>query len=157
MAGICARQRQYPYRRDVTITYIKSMWFTLLWRHVDVAVIPVNVHLFYRHLKIDGAHSIKSWTCETHMSKLQIRCRRNKSVRWWVKDRRQHETRSHINRLWKRRADNNNNNNNNNNHFFSANILEDRAQWRNKTKGLGRLVIGNNAWVVNGWVKKLGG
>ena len=34
---------------------------------------------------------------------------------------------------------------NNNNHFFSANILEDRAQWRNKTKGLGRLVIKNNA------------
>ena len=35
--------------------------------------------------------------------------------------------------------------NNNNNHFFSANILEDRAQWRNKTKGLGRLLIKNNA------------
>ena len=35
--------------------------------------------------------------------------------------------------------------NNNNNHFISANILEDRAQWRDKTKGLSRLVIENNA------------
>ena len=38
-----------------------------------------------------------------------------------------------------------NNNNNNNNHFFSANIFEDRAQWRDKTKGLSRLVVKNNA------------
>ena len=37
------------------------------------------------------------------------------------------------------------NNNNNNNHFFSANILEDRAQWRDKTKGLSILVIEKNA------------
>ena len=29
-----------------------------------------------------------------------------------------------------------NNNNNNNNHFFSANILEDRAQWRDKNQGI---------------------
>ena len=32
-----------------------------------------------------------------------------------------------------------------------------RAQWRDKTKGLSRLVIENNAWVVNGWMKKLEG
>ena len=30
----------------------------------------------------------------------------------------------------------NNNNSNNNNYFFCANILEDQAQWRDKTKGL---------------------
>ena len=47
--------------------------------------------------------------------------------------------------------------NNNNNHFFSANILEDRAQWRDKSKGLSKLIIENNARVVNGWMKKLGG
>ena len=41
---------------------------------------------------------------------------------------------------------------NNNNHFLSANILEDRAQWRGKTKGLSILVIENN-----GWTRKLGG
>ena len=35
--------------------------------------------------------------------------------------------------------------NNNNNNFFSANILEDRAQWRDKTKGLSKLVIENSA------------
>ena len=46
---------------------------------------------------------------------------------------------------------------NNNNDFFCANILEDQAQWRDKTKGLNKLVIVNNAWVVNGWMKKLGG
>ena len=34
---------------------------------------------------------------------------------------------------------------NNNNDFF---ILEDQAQWRNKTKGLSKLVIENNAQVV---------
>ena len=28
------------------------------------------------------------------------------------------------------------NNNNNNNNFLCANILEDQAQWRDKTKGL---------------------
>ena len=32
-------------------------------------------------------------------------------------------------------------NNNNNNDFFCANILEDRIQWRDKTKGLNKLVI----------------
>ena len=37
------------------------------------------------------------------------------------------------------------NNTNNNNHFFSAKIGEDRAQWRDKTKGLSRLVIESNA------------
>ena len=31
-------------------------------------------------------------------------------------------------------------NNNNNNDLFSANILEDQAQWRDKTKGLSKLV-----------------
>ena len=41
---------------------------------------------------------------------------------------------------------------NNNNDFFSANVLEDQAQWRDKTKGLSKLVIENN-----GWMKKLGG
>ena len=46
---------------------------------------------------------------------------------------------------------------NNNNDFFSANILEGLAQWRDKTKGLSKLVIENNALVVNGWMKKLGG
>ena len=38
-----------------------------------------------------------------------------------------------------------NNNNNNNNGFFCANILEDQAQWRDKTKGLRKLVIESNA------------
>ena len=32
-------------------------------------------------------------------------------------------------------------NNSNNNDFFCANILEDQAQWRNKTKGLRKRVI----------------
>ena len=40
---------------------------------------------------------------------------------------------------------NNNNNNSNNNNFLFANILEDQAQWRDKTKGLSKLVIVNNA------------
>ena len=31
--------------------------------------------------------------------------------------------------------------NNNNNDFFCANILEDQAQWRDKTKGLSKLII----------------
>ena len=31
--------------------------------------------------------------------------------------------------------------------FFYATILEDQAQWRDKTKGLSKLVIENNAWV----------
>ena len=30
---------------------------------------------------------------------------------------------------------------NNNNNFFCANILEDQAQWRDKTNGLSKLVI----------------
>ena len=30
---------------------------------------------------------------------------------------------------------------NNNNDFFCTNILEDQAQWRDKTKGLSKLVI----------------
>ena len=47
--------------------------------------------------------------------------------------------------------------NDNYNDFFCANILKDQAQWRDKTKGLSKLVIENNAWVVNGWMKKLGG
>ena len=34
----------------------------------------------------------------------------------------------------------NNNNNNNNNDFLCANILEDQAQWRDKTKGLSNCV-----------------
>ena len=34
-----------------------------------------------------------------------------------------------------------NNNDDNNNDFFCANILEDRAQWRDKTKGISKLVI----------------
>ena len=33
------------------------------------------------------------------------------------------------------------NNNNNDNDFLCANILEDRAQWRDKTKGLSNLII----------------
>ena len=33
---------------------------------------------------------------------------------------------------------------NNNNDFFCANILEDQAQWRDKTKGLSNVVIENN-------------
>ena len=32
-------------------------------------------------------------------------------------------------------------NTNNNDDFFCANILEDQAQWRDKTKGLSKLVI----------------
>ena len=36
-------------------------------------------------------------------------------------------------------------NNNNNNDFFCANVLEDQAQLRDKTKGLSKLVIENNA------------
>ena len=32
-------------------------------------------------------------------------------------------------------------NNNNNSDFSCANILEDQAQWRDKTKGLSKLVI----------------
>ena len=39
----------------------------------------------------------------------------------------------------------NNNNNNNNNNFFCANILENQAQWRAKTKGLINLIIESNA------------
>ena len=35
--------------------------------------------------------------------------------------------------------------NNNNNDFFCANILEDKTQWRDKTKGLSKLIIENNA------------
>ena len=31
--------------------------------------------------------------------------------------------------------------NNNNNDFFCTNILEDQAQWRDKTNGLSKLVI----------------
>ena len=38
-----------------------------------------------------------------------------------------------------------------------ANILEDHAQWRGKTKGLSYLVIANNARIVDGWMKILGG
>ena len=34
----------------------------------------------------------------------------------------------------------NNNNNNNNNNFLCANILENQAQWRDKTKGLSNCV-----------------
>ena len=48
------------------------------------------------------------------------------------------------------------NSNNNNNDFFCANILEDQAQRRDKTKGLSKLAIENNPCVVNGWMKKLG-
>ena len=33
----------------------------------------------------------------------------------------------------------------NNNNFFCVNILEDQAQWRDKTKGLSKLVIENHA------------
>ena len=36
-------------------------------------------------------------------------------------------------------------NNNNNNDFFCANILEGQAHWRDKTKGLSKLVIENSA------------
>ena len=35
--------------------------------------------------------------------------------------------------------------NNKNNDFFCANILEDQAQWRDKTMGLSKLIIENNA------------
>ena len=35
------------------------------------------------------------------------------------------------------------NNDNNNNDFFCANILEDQALWRDRTKGLTKLVIVN--------------
>ena len=37
------------------------------------------------------------------------------------------------------------NNNNNNSNFFFANILENQAQWRNKTRGLINLIIESNA------------
>ena len=40
---------------------------------------------------------------------------------------------------------NNNNNNNNNSNFFCANILENQAQWRDKTRGLINLIIESNA------------
>ena len=43
-----------------------------------------------------------------------------------------------------------------NNGFLSANILEDQAHWRDKTKELSDLVIVNNARVVDGWMKVLG-
>ena len=46
--------------------------------------------------------------------------------------------------------------NNNNNDFFCANVLEDQAQWRDKTKGLCNLVIVNNVRVIDGWMKVLG-
>ena len=36
---------------------------------------------------------------------------------------------------------NNSSSSNNNNDFFCANILKDQAQWRDKTKGLSKLVI----------------
>ena len=39
----------------------------------------------------------------------------------------------------------NNNNNNNNSNFFCANILENQAQWRDKTRGLINLIIESNA------------
>ena len=45
---------------------------------------------------------------------------------------------------WEHKHNNNDNdddNNNNNNNFFFANILEDQAQWRDKTRGLNKLVI----------------
>ena len=38
-----------------------------------------------------------------------------------------------------------NNNNNNNSNFFCANILENQAQWRDKTGGLINLIIESNA------------
>ena len=38
-----------------------------------------------------------------------------------------------------------NNNNNNNSNFFCANILENQAQWRDKTRGLINLIIESNA------------
>ena len=47
--------------------------------------------------------------------------------------------------------------NNNNINFFCANILENQAQWRDKTSGLITLIIESNARVVNGWMEKLGG
>ena len=37
-----------------------------------------------------------------------------------------------------------NNNNNNNSNFFCANILENQAQWRDKTRGLINLIIESN-------------
>ena len=37
------------------------------------------------------------------------------------------------------------NNNNNNSNFFCANILENQAQWRDKTRGLINLIIESNA------------
>ena len=46
-----------------------------------------------------------------------------------------------------------NNKNNNNKEFLCANILESRAQWRDKTKELSNLVIVNNARVVTEWMK----
>jgi len=39
-------------------------------------------------------------------------------------------------------------NNNNNSNFFCTNILENQAQWRDKTNGLINLIIETNAWVV---------
>ena len=39
----------------------------------------------------------------------------------------------------------NNNNSNNNSNFFCANILENQAQWRDKTRGLINLIIESNA------------
>ena len=35
--------------------------------------------------------------------------------------------------------------NNNNSNFFCANILENQAQWRDKTRGLINLIIESNA------------
>jgi len=46
--------------------------------------------------------------------------------------------------------------NNNTKDFLCPNILEDQAQWRDKTKGFSKLVIVNNVEVVDGWMKVLG-
>ena len=42
-------------------------------------------------------------------------------------------------------------NNNNNNDLFCANILEDQAQWCDKTKGLSKLIIINQC-VSHQWM-----
>ena len=62
---------------------------------------------------------------------------------------------SRLDIIWDIYPDNNNSNNNSN--FVCANILENQAQWRDKTRGFINLIIESNAWVVNGWMEKLGG
>ena len=45
----------------------------------------------------------------------------------------------------------------NNDDFLCANILVDQTQWLDKTKGLSNIVIVDNARVIDGWMRVLGG